>query len=124
MKWKTDLHLNKTEIRVNSVVEKLGEATTRCLQRLKRKVPSSCNEEEVNRLKKDGGHDDQGPSHPEGEKDATEEIKTAETSNPAYLTQETSKPHKPRNNLLPWSRKIPYRTQKPLKPTQRHHLNI
>ena len=27
MKWKTDLHLNKTVVKVSSVVEKLGEAT-------------------------------------------------------------------------------------------------
>ena len=36
MKWKTDLHLNKTEVRVDSVVEKLGEATKTCLKRLKK----------------------------------------------------------------------------------------
>jgi len=68
MKWKTDLHLNKTEVRVESVVKKLGEATKTCLKRLKRKAPSACKEEEVKRVKKDDGHDDQGQGHHEGEK--------------------------------------------------------
>ena len=91
MKWKTDLHLNKTELKIGSMVDKLGDATERCLKKLKRKAPSSCKEEEVKRLKKDDRHDDQGPSHPEGEKDAAELPKTAETLNPADPTQETSK---------------------------------
>jgi hypothetical protein len=47
MKWKTDLRLNKTEVKVGSVVGKLSEATTKCLQRLKQKSPSSCKEDEV-----------------------------------------------------------------------------
>ena len=44
MKLKTDLHLNKIEVRVDSVVGNLSEATTKCLRKLKRKAPSSCKE--------------------------------------------------------------------------------
>ena len=58
MKWKTDLHLNKTEVRVGSVVEKLNDATTTCLKRLKRKAPPSCKEEEVTKSKQDDSHDE------------------------------------------------------------------
>ena len=47
MKWKTDLHLNKTELKVGSVVEKLGDATDKCLKKLKRKAPQICKEEVV-----------------------------------------------------------------------------
>ena len=57
-KWNTDLHLNKTEVRVDPVVEKLGEATKTCLKRLKRKAPSYCKEVEVERLKPDDEHVD------------------------------------------------------------------
>jgi hypothetical protein len=91
MKWKTDLHLNKTEVRVNSVVEQLNAATTSSLRKLKRKAPSSYREEEVKRSKGDDGHDDQGPSHHEGETTPSEP-KAAEASNPkpADPTPETS----------------------------------
>ena len=66
MKWKTDLHLNKTEVRVSFVVDQLNVATTTCLKRLKSRAPSSCKEEEVKKSKRDDDHDDQGPCHPEG----------------------------------------------------------
>ena len=73
-------------------METLGEATTKCLQRLKRKAPSSWKEEEVKKLKKDDDHD-QVPSHHEGENGASEKkLKTIETSNPADPTKETYKP--------------------------------
>ena len=94
MKWKTDLHLNKTEVRVNSVVEKLGEAMQTCLKRLKRKALSSCKGEEVKRLKKDDGHDDQAPSYHEGEQKGegvaveAEATKTAEASEEPILHTE------------------------------------
>ena len=65
-KWKTVLHLNKTEVRVESVVEKLGEATKTCLKKLKTKDPSACKEEEVKRVKKDDEHDAQGHGDHEG----------------------------------------------------------
>ena len=58
MKWKTDLHLNKTDVRVDSVVEKVGDATTRYLRRLKRKSLTSYKDEEVKRLRKDDNQDD------------------------------------------------------------------
>ena len=91
MKWKFDLHLNKTEVSVGSVGEQLNTATTTCLRKLKRKAPSSCREEEVKRSKRDDSHDDQDPSHHEGGKTASE-LKTAETTNPksAYPTPVTS----------------------------------
>ena len=37
-------------------------------EKLKRKASSGCKEEEVKRVKKDDGHDDQGQGHHEGEK--------------------------------------------------------
>ena len=91
MKWKTDLHLNKTEVRVNSVVEQLNAATTSYLRKLKRKAPSSRREEEVKRSKGDDDHDDQGPSHHKRETTPSEH-KASEASNPkpADPTPETS----------------------------------
>ena len=116
MKWKTDLHLNKTEVRVSSVVEKLGEATQACLKRLKRKSPSSYKEEEVKRLKKDDGHDDQGPSHHEGVQKGegvaaeAEATKTAKTSKNQSYTQNRpthlQKHLKPQKTLYPLQRYI------------------
>ena len=91
MKWKTDLHLNKTEVRVNSVVEQLNAATTSYLRKLKRKAPSSCREEEVKRSKGDDGHDDQGPSHHEGETTPSEH-KAAEASNPKPAPETSNQP--------------------------------
>ena len=84
MKWKTNLHLNKTEHNVGSLVEQLGEETTKCLQKLKRKAPTTSKEEGLKKSKKDGDHDDQGPGHHEGEKEAdpkpteASELKTSE----------------------------------------------
>ena len=99
MEWKTDIHLNKMEVRVSSVVEKPGEATQTCLKRLNRKAPSSCKLKEMKRLKKDDGHDDQSPSHHEGEQKGegvaaeAEATKTAETSKePILHTEQTDPP--------------------------------
>ena len=101
MKWKTDLHQNKTEVRVESVVEKLGEATKTCLKRLKRKAPSACKEEEVKRVKGDDGHDDQGQGHHEGEKDIagaagmSKTVKESEApaeANPEEIAEESEVP--------------------------------
>ena len=58
MKWKTGLYLNKIEIKVGSMVDNLGEATTKCLEKMKRKAPSTCKTKELKKLKKDDGHDD------------------------------------------------------------------
>ena len=65
MKWQTNLHLNKTELKVGSLVEKLGDATTQWLRKLKRKALRVCKKEVGKKRKDDEGHDDQGPSHHE-----------------------------------------------------------
>ena len=102
MKWKTDLHLNKTKLKVSSVVESLDVATTTCLKRLKRKAPQPCKEEIAKKRKDDDGHDDNAPSNHEGEDQPSKSTK-AETSKPADLPKRRlnlPKPHKPRNKLF------------------------
>ena len=105
MKWKTNLHLNKTKLKVCFVVEKLGDATTQYLKKLKKKAPRVC-KEEVSKKRKDDdeGHDDQGPSHHEGDKHA-EELKTTqetpEPTNPETKQPETCAPNEPNKQFVP-----------------------
>ena len=73
---------------------KAGRSNADLPKKAQEESSSSCKEEEVKRLKKDDGHDDQGPSHHEGEQKGegvsaeAEATKTAETSKEPILHTE------------------------------------
>ena len=124
MKWKPDLHLNKTEVRVDSVVEILSEVTTKCLQGSSRKL--------LHHATKGGGEEVEegrwtwwpGSKSSWGDKkDAIEELKTSETSDTAisytHVKTQTPEPNQPTSSS--WSLKNPS-TYIQLKPILKKNL--
>ena len=113
MKFKADLNVNKTQLKVGSVVEQLNEVTNKCLKKLKRKAPTSCSVEVIKRLEKDGGdHNDQGPSHHEGETKEPIELKPTEPST------QVSEPKTSEPQTTTQSEQTQASEHKPAEPTQ------